>query len=467
MVCSSSIFIFAFLPAVLAGYYILIPWRKIQNVWLAAVSLFFYAWGEPYIVLLMAASIVMNYLFGLLVSGKRNRKTAKMWMAVMLFYNLAVLFVFKYLTFVLGVFGIDTSGIQISLPIGISFYTFQAISYVIDVYRGDGEAQKNPLNVALYIAFFPQLIAGPIVRYQTIAEEIQNRKETWEDFSYGVQRFITGLCKKVILANSFAPVADYMFGHSDGISSASAWLGAICYMFQIYFDFSGYSDMAIGMGRMFGFHFLENFQYPYISRSITEFWRRWHISLGTWFRDYVYIPLGGSRVKSRKRLVFNLFAVWLLTGIWHGANWTFLVWGIWYLVLLVFEKLTGVHKKKRGILGNIFSYAATMYCVIAGWVIFRADSLGMAVEYLKKMCFLGSTGVDAAAVFLLRDLKILLIAAVICCVPSGKVLREFLERRGMGTCAEVIKCIGQIGLFLVCIGYMVSSSYNPFIYFNF
>ena len=330
MVFSNSFFIFSFLPITLAGYYILLPWRKLQNVWLVLVSLFFYAWGEPRLVLLMLLSIMMNYLFGLWIDRSRgNTGKARTVIILMLIYNLSVLFIFKYLNFVCGIFGLDISDWNITLPIGISFYTFQAISYVIDVYRRQGQVQKNPLNVALYIAFFPQLIAGPIVRYQTIAEQIENRKESWDDFSKGTECFIIGLSKKLILANSFAPIADYAFGHIPELSGGAAWIGAVCYTFQIYFDFAGYSDMAIGLGKMFGFQFLGNFRYPYLSASVSEFWRRWHISLGSWFRDYVYIPLGGSRVRTKTRLIWNLFLVWALTGIWHGANSTFLLWGLW------------------------------------------------------------------------------------------------------------------------------------------
>lgn len=468
MVCSSSIFVFGFLPAVLIGYYILLPWRGLQNIWLVLVSLLFYAWGEPEIVVLMILSIGMNYLFGLLVGFcKDRRRIAKLGIIIMLVCNLSVLFVFKYLVFTMNILRLDTSDIKIALPIGISFYTFQAISYVIDVYRGHGEAQKNPLNVALYIAFFPQLVAGPIVRYQTVAEEIRNRKESWDDVVYGVQRFLVGLSKKLILANSFAPIADYLFSYTGELSAASAWLGAVCYTFQIYFDFSGYSDMAIGMGRMFGFHFLENFDYPYVSRSITEFWRRWHISLGTWFRDYIYIPLGGSRVKSKGRLVWNLFVVWALTGIWHGANWTFLVWGLWYFLLLTFEKLTGVHQREKSIVGNLLSYAATMLCVVIGWVVFRADSMMSAIGYLKEMFGIGTVWADPLAVFLWKDMGVLLAAGIFCSMPFGKELNSLLYRRKAGAVLEIVKCAGMVVLFLFCIGYMVNSSYNPFIYFNF
>ena len=339
MLFSSLVFLIVFLPIVLFGYYVLFrKWRPAQNIFLLLASLVFYAWGEPKFVFVMIASILFNWLMGLLADRHRARKKlAGLWIVLDVAGNLGLLFVFKYLMFALNnvntLFGTALPVPQIALPIGISFFTFQAMSYVIDVYRGDGQVQKNPLYVGLYISLFPQLIAGPIVRYQTVADEIQNRKETWADFADGVQRFLIGFLKKVLLANTMAIIADGVFDSQKPVCAAASALGLIAYTLQIYYDFGGYSDMGIGLGRMFGFHFLENFDYPYISTSITEFWRRWHISLGTWFRDYVYIPLGGSRVK-KPRLVLNLFVVWMLTGIWHGANWTFVAWGFLYFVLL-------------------------------------------------------------------------------------------------------------------------------------
>lgn len=343
MLFSSSVFLFLFLPVVLLVYYLpLRRWRQGQNVFLLLASLGFYAWGEPWFVLVMLGSILANYGFGLWVDAcKRAGRTCAPPLVTALAVNLGILFVFKYLTFTLGILnrlGAAFAIPGIELPIGISFFTFQALSYVLDVHRDRGEVQRSPLKVGLYISFFPQLIAGPIVKYETVAQQIDHRKETWADFSAGCSRFIVGLGKKVLLSNQLAVVADRAFGLGDGLSASFAWLGALCYTLQIYYDFSGYSDMAIGLGKMFGFHFLENFNYPYISRSITEFWRRWHISLSTWFRDYVYFPLGGSRVDSRAKHIRNLFVVWLLTGIWHGANWTLLAWGLFYFVLLVLEK---------------------------------------------------------------------------------------------------------------------------------
>ena len=380
MLFSSSVFLFLFLPVVLLVYYLpLRRWRQGQNVFLLLASLGFYAWGEPWFVLVMLGSILANYGFGLWVDAcKRAGRTCVPPLVAALTVNLGILFVFKYLTFTMGILNRLGAAFVIpgiELPIGISFFTFQALSYVLDVHRDRGEVQRSPLKVGLYISFFPQLIAGPIVKYETVAQQIDHRKETWTDFSAGCSRFIVGLGKKVLLSNQLAVVADRAFGLGDGLSASFAWLGALCYTLQIYYDFSGYSDMAIGLGKMFGFHFLENFNYPYISRSITEFWRRWHISLSTWFRDYVYFPLGGSRVDSRAKHIRNLFVVWLLTGIWHGANWTFLAWGLFYFVLLVLEKY--------GHLGRGWPVWAkwlfTFLMVNFAWVLFRADSLAAAL----------------------------------------------------------------------------------------
>ena len=360
----------------------------------------------------------------------------------------------------------DLSIPNIALPIGISFFTFQAMSYVIDVYRQKGEVQTNILYVGLYISFFPQLIAGPIVRYETIADEIKNRKETVNDFFDGFARFIVGLSKKVLLANSFAILADQTFDaakNGDSLSVMFSWLGAIAYTLQIFFDFCGYSDMAIGLGRMFGFHFLENFNYPFISKSITEFWRRWHMSLGTWFRDYVYIPLGGSRV-SKSRNIFNLFVVWLLTGIWHGANFTFIVWGLMYFVLLVFEKLTGIYKKQGKII-NVFKWVYTMFFVILGWVVFRSDSLSDAWYYLKAMFGLNAnTFNDGLFIGYFVQNLILLLFGIILSTPVFRILkRKTMNNRFFGCFSIVV----LIGLFVLSISSLISNSYNPFIYFNF
>ena len=468
MLFSSTTFLFFFLPIVLILYYTVCrKSRMLQNVFLFLASLLFYAWGEPIFVLVMLLSIFMNYVFGLAINKYKDKKsTAKVFLFITAVFNLGILFIFKYLAFVIeninNLSGADFYVPQIALPLGISFFTFQAMSYVIDVYRGE-QVQKNPLNVGLYIAFFPQLIAGPIVRYETVAYQIQCRKETFDDFSSGVCRFIIGLSKKVLLANTLAIVADSAFNSDVGnISVAFSWLGAIAYTLQIFFDFSGYSDMAIGLGRMFGFKFLENFDYPYISSSITEFWRRWHISLGTWFRDYVYFPLGGSRVKHKSRLILNLFIVWMLTGIWHGANWTFILWGFMYFVLLTFEKLTNLHKSGKLVwLRHIY----TLLFVILGWVLFRADNVTEAFSYIAAM--FGGTGtlIDNEALFLLKENIVYFVFAIIISTPLLKSLyyKHFQGKKVVSVLVVVVLMV----LFLVSVTYLVKGAYNPFIYFNF
>ncbi|MBQ7966934.1 MAG: MBOAT family protein [Bacteroidaceae bacterium] len=426
-----------------------------QNVFLLLSSLFFYAWGEPTFVFVMLLSIVLNWGFGIWVDKKRENKT---WILfLMLLFNLSLIFVFKYLMFAMNVinevFDTHMRVPIINLPIGISFFTFQSISYVIDIYRHHGEVQRNPLNVGLYISFFPQLIAGPIVRYETIAAEINNRKVTWNDFTDGVERFIIGLGKKVLLANNFAVIADHIFSLlPEYLDLPLAWLGAISYTLQIFFDFSGYSDMAIGLGRMFGFHFLENFNYPYISRSVSEFWRRWHISLGSWFRDYVYIPLGGNRVA--KPLVYrNLFVVWLLTGIWHGANWTFIIWGLMYFVLLAFEKFTELEKRNFHILGHVY----TLFFVVVGWVIFRSETLTDAWNYLHVMFTPSIPNSSPLFLFYISEYKWWLLCGLFFSIPI--VNRSKLH--------PVINSIWCIVIFFLCLVYITKGGYNPFIYFNF
>lgn len=468
MLFSSVPFIYLFLPTVLFFYYVVFRRsRNLQNIFLLAASLFFYAWGEPKFVLVMMASIVINWLLGLLVSKyKEDKVRSRLLIGVDVAINLGLLFVYKYLSFtgsiINAVFGLDLAIPQIALPIGISFFTFQAMSYVIDVYREKGEVQKDIMYVGLYISFFPQLIAGPIVRYETVADEIKNRKETMDDFFDGFARFVVGLAKKVLLSNSFAILADKAF-ESTELSAGFGWLGALAYTFQIFFDFGGYSDMGIGLGRMFGFHFLENFDYPYISTSITEFWRRWHMSLGTWFRDYVYFPLGGSRVK-KGRMVFNLFVVWFLTGLWHGANFTFIVWGLMYFVLLVMEKLTGFNKKEGKVL-NVVKWLYTMLFVILGWVIFRAESMEYAFYYIKAMFGLnGNALVDGMFTGYLKQNAILLLFGILLSTPIVPTLKKKL---GSHVLWDVVSVVGLIGLFILSVASLASSSYNPFIYFNF
>ncbi len=465
MLFASEVFIFAFLPAIILLYYTLCRRsRTAQNVLLTIASLFFYAWGEPKFVLIMLAVITANYLFALWIDRIReNRRYAQTVIGLMLAVNLTVFFIFKYLVFTVSninsIFGADIGVPDIALPIGISFFMFQAISYVIDVYRQKGCVQKNLLNVMLYISFFPQLIAGPIVRYETIADQIHNRKESLEDFADGCCRFIVGLGKKTLLANTLALAADAAFAAEER-SVVFAWTGALAYSFQIYFDFSGYSDMALGLGKMFGFHFLENFDYPYISRSISEFWRRWHISLGSWFRDYVYFPLGGSRNVTKGRLVLNLFAVWFLTGLWHGANWTFIVWGLMYFALITLEKLTGF-SKKLGAFGHVY----TLLFVVLGWVLFRADSISHAAGYMAGMFGLaGNRFFDATAGFYLNENAFYLIAAVLFSIPTARFVRE---KFGNTKAAAVLYPIALTLLFILSVSFIIKGSYNPFIYFNF
>ena len=477
MLFSSNVFLFAFLPAVIFIYYVLLRWsRPLQNVFLCIASLFFYAWGEPHFVLVMMLSIAVNWAGGLAVSMLKQRektREAKLVLAADIVFNLVIIFIFKYLNFFslnYNLFiGTRTGAYiyvpEIMLPIGISFFTFQAISYVVDVYRGSGEAQNNILNVGLYISFFPQLIAGPIVRYETIADQIFNRRETIEDFTEGVKRFIIGFCKKILIANNVAVIADraFLLNETGGLSVSMAWLGAIAYTLQIFYDFSGYSDMAIGLGRMFGFHFLENFNYPYISKSATEFWRRWHISLGTWFRDYVYIPLGGSRV-SRGRHIFNLFVVWLCTGIWHGANWTFILWGLMYFVLLVFERYSGFNKHD-GSGARFIKHIYVLFFVMMGWILFRAEQLTSAFTYYKA-CFglAGNAFADSVFIEYARQNFTYLIAGALFSMPVAKLVRDRI-RPNIFT--DILYAAVLAFLMLASISFLVKGSYNPFIYFNF
>ena len=452
--------------------------RKYKNLILLAFSILFYAWGEPAFVLVMILSIIANYTFGRLIDKFRNKDKLLLWLSVA--FNLGILFIFKYLCFTLNNIGWlinkDFSSIKIALPIGISFFTFQAMSYVIDVYKKKVDVQRNLFNLGLYIALFPQLIAGPIVRYETIAKEIENRNENYDDFAEGTVRFIQGLAKKVIIANQVALVADAAFETQiNELSTAFAWLGAIAYTLQIYFDFSGYSDMAIGLGRMFGFHFLENFNYPYMAISITDFWRRWHISLSSWFRDYVYFPLGGSRVESKAHHIFNIFVVWLLTGIWHGANWTFIAWGLFYFILLVIEKQTGLDKKKAW-WGHIY----TIFFAILAWVLFRATNITSAYEYIKVM--FGSNCASADAFWLYwNNYRFYLILGIILSFKwkllfvskNDEAAPQMVGKLASNSSTEgvflkdFLDILGFIALFFIVVCYVVRGGYNPFIYFNF
>lgn len=458
MVFSSLIFIFFFLPTLLLCYHI-VPqkWLSVRNGVLLAFSLFFYFYGEPKLIGLLFFSILLNYTFGLLMRS-RNKKA---WLILCIIINVMMLGIYKYLNFFIqtanSMFGASFGLPDIVMPIGISFYTFQALSYVIDVYRGDAAPQKNLLSLALYVSMFPQLIAGPIVRYHDVDQQITQRAHTAAVFSEGIDRFIYGLSKKVLLSNVFAQIADSIFARSTNeLSSLLAWFGAVAYTLQIYYDFSGYSDMAIGLGKLFGFHFLENFNYPYISRSVTEFWRRWHMSLSNWFRDYVYIPLGGNRCSSQRH-IFNLLVVWGLTGFWHGANFTFLTWGLYFGVLLILEKyaLTRILDKLPRVLTHIYA----LFFIVIGWVLFRSDSLSYAIRYLRVM-FTFSRTVDPMVVeYLVRFWPYLL---------CGVILSAPLYQLAASKKAYAMLSYPLIAaLFVLCVMSLLNNSYNPFIYFRF
>ena len=476
MLFSSGIFLFWFLPITVAIYYLL-PHRILKNSWLFFVSIFFYGYGEPLFVLLMLSSIGFNYLMGLGIHCfQSSKKKQRLILLFMVIGNLSLFYVFKYLDFSIvnanALLGTSYPLKKITLPIGISFFTFQAMSYVLDVYRNpkDNPVQKNPFLVGLYVSLFPQLIAGPIVRYQTVAKEMKERHETWSDFSEGTVRFLVGFLKKVLLANNMAIIADVAFSSpASDLGMSFAWLGAICYTLQIYFDFSGYSDMAIGIGKIFGFHFLENFNYPYAATSITDFWRRWHISLSSWFRDYVYIPLGGNRVGKTRQFV-NLFVVWLLTGIWHGANWTFILWGMYYFVWLSFEKFLLPKEWKQKLERSIFGHLYVMVLVTVGWVIFRADTLSYAIQYLGAMFSFGTTGiVSGRSLFYVREYGLVFVMSIVASVPIFSSLEQWADSRNrklqLGYHSVVMLAISV--LFYGAVISIIKGSYNPFIYFNF
>lgn len=470
MVFSSFVFLFVFLPIVLLVYYVC-P-KKARNVVLLLASLLFYAWGEPRYVVIMLFSTVFDYTNGRLIEYFKNHNRlgkAKAVLIIDICGNLGILGFFKYTDFVLSsINSVTSAGIHllgIALPIGISFYTFQTMSYTIDVYRGVVPAQKNILNFGTYVCLFPQLIAGPIVQYKTIGEELEDRKVGWKDFSEGAFRFTVGLAKKVILANQIGNLFDTIQA-TQNLSTAAAWLGAIAFTFQIYFDFSGYSDMAIGLGRIFGFHFLENFDHPYMSRSITEFWRRWHISLGSWFREYVYIPLGGNR-KGMARQLINLFVVWALTGLWHGASWNFVLWGIYYGVLLMLEKLFLLKwmKKWPRPLQHIYS----LVLVVIGWVLFSITEMPALGGYLEAMIGIGVPLYTPDVLFYLQNNGILLLLLVLCSLDykeifaNAKWILDLKNKKAGQICAG----LSMVLLFLLSVASLVGSSYNPFLYFRF
>lgn len=475
MLFTSLTFIFLFLPCVLGIYYLLIKNRKAQNIFLLLASLIFYAWGGTQACILLIISVIINWLLALIIGKTKIHILKRISLAISIVFNVGLLFIFKYLNFIInqlnriGNFGISVK--EISLPIGISFFTFQALSYVIDVYNGE-KCQKNPLYVGLYIAFFPQLIAGPIVRYNAVAEQIENRKGTVDSFKIGIYRFIQGFLKKVLLANTMGSIADkaFILG-GTGLTVSFAWLGSFAYTLQIYFDFSGYSDMAIGLGRMFGFEFEENFNHPYISLSITEFWRRWHISLSRWFRDYVYIPLGGSKTGNRFHNYWNLFIVWLLTGIWHGANWTFIIWGLLYFVFLFLEKVTGIRKffEKNKILGHVYSITIVNFL----WVIFRSNNISQAIFYIKTMLGINHFPLYSSLTGIyIKENWIYILFAILFSYNIFKKINHWYETKfthsqqmiiSKNIIIEILMCV----LFVISISYVINGTYNPFIYFHF
>ena len=461
MVFSSLPFLFFYLVIVLAVYK-LSP-LKLRNLVLLAVSLFFYGWGEPVYILIMLLSIAVDYTHGLLVERWRERDAwARGAVASSVFFNLAILFFFKYWDFfasnVNALTGLSLPVLGLPLPIGISFYTFQTMSYTIDVYRRAAPAQRNAVTFGAYVTLFPQLIAGPIVQYKTVAAQLTEREETLEKFVSGVLRFSAGLGKKVLLANAIGPLWDRSLADGE-LTLAGAWLGLAAYAFQIYFDFSGYSDMAIGLGRMLGFQFLENFNYPYISRSVVEFWRRWHISLTTWFREYVYFPLGGSRV-SRGRWVLNILAVWLCTGIWHGAGWNFLLWGLYYALWMLAERLFLGKWLER--LPAVLRHGYAMAVVLVGWVLFAVEDMGRLGQYFRAL--FGGAGLYRAAdgYYLRTYLPLLVLLAVGATPLAGRCWERLGERR-----RSILAPALVLGALALCTASLVDASYNPFLYFRF
>ena len=464
MVFSSTIFIFLFLPLVLLCYF-LSP-AKIRNYVLLLFSIIFYLFGGPKFLLLLLFVVFIDYIGAFCIEKLSKRK---LFLVLTLICNIGILVYFKYTGFFIrninNIFGLDIKVLNIILPIGISFYTFQAMSYVIDVYRKKVSLQKNYFTLLLYVSLFPQLVAGPIVRYETICDELKNRKSSFDDVLYGIKRFILGLAKKVIIANQMGLLADTILGLNE-LSTPVAILGGLAYMFQIYFDFSAYSDMAIGLGRIVGFKFLENFNFPYISKSVTEFWRRWHISLSTWFRDYVYIPLGGNR-KGVKRQILNMLIVWLLTGFWHGAEWNFLLWGLYYFIFLVLEKFILKNFLEKA--PNFIKHIYTLIIIYFGWIIFRCDSLSLLKNYFNAIFSFKFNGLGEILVYL-ESYYIYFILAIIFSTPIyykviswGSSLKNIKLKLFLKACYY----IAFIALFIITIMFLAYSSYNPFIYFRF
>ena len=461
MIFSSIPFLYYFLPTVLLVYF-LMP-KQGKNAVLLLASLVFYGWGEPKLLGLMVFTIAVFYLCGLAIGAAATPGRKKFWLAVSAVTGLGLLGVFKYADFFIGsvnaATGLSLPLLKLALPVGISFYTFQCLSYTIDVYRGNVAPQKNPISFGAYVALFPQLIAGPIVRYVDVARELENRSHSWADFSLGLRRFLVGLGKKVILADNFALLMK-LFRESGEQSVLFYWMYAVAFTLNIYFDFSGYSDMAIGLGQIFGFHFPENFHYPYLSKSVTEFWRRWHISLGSWFRDYVYIPLGGNRV-SRGRWVCNILAVWMLTGLWHGAAWNFVLWGLLFAALLLVEKgIPGLRK-----LPGVLRHGYVLLAVVLSFVLFNAESLAQAGQDFACLFGLGGLPlVTAPTLYYLRSYAFLFVLGAVGSTPVVKSAARRLAGTRMG---PVLEALAMLGLLLVCTAYLVDGSFSPFLYFRF
>ena len=461
MLFSSVTFLYYFLPAVLLTYFA-VP-RCLKNAVLLIFSLVFYGWGEPKLLFLMIFTILMFYVCGLLIGRSRTEKGKKLWLTVSIVISIGLLGLFKYADFFIDSFnavtGLSVPLLRLSLPVGISFYTFQSLSYTIDVYRGNVPAQKNPISFGAYVALFPQLIAGPIVRYVDVARELNERKHSWEDFCLGLRRFLVGLGKKILIADNFALLMK-LFRESEGKSVLFFWLYAVAFMLNIYFDFSGYSDMAIGLGRIFGFRFIENFNYPYLSKSVSEFWRRWHMSLGSWFRDYVYIPMGGNRV-SKGRWVFNTFTVWMLTGLWHGAAWNFVLWGILFGVLLMIEKWVPAIQK----LPNWLRHGYVLLIVCLSFVLFNADSLSQALSDMGGMFgFAGVPLVNAESLYYLRSYGLLFVMGIVGATP---IVRDTARKIGEKPWGAVPEVLMMALLLIVCSAYLVDGSFSPFLYFRF
>ena len=458
MLFSSIPFLYYFLPAVLIVYFA-VP-KQIKNAVLLLSSLIFYGWGEPKYVILMIATIAAFYFCGLGIGRAKSGKTQKIWLTVSVVIGIALLTVFKYADFFLQSFaavtGLSIPLLKLALPIGISFYTFQCMSYVVDVYRGTAAPQKNIVTFGAYVALFPQLIAGPIVRYVDVARELENRETTMEDAMTGIRRFLIGLGKKILLANQLGLLTE-VFRASNEKSVLFHWLYAVAFMLHIYFDFSGYSDMAIGLGRIFGFHFIENFNYPYLSKSVTEFWRRWHMSLGSWFRDYVYIPLGGNRV-SKSRWVFNIMVVWMLTGLWHGASWNFVLWGLLFAAVLLIEKWLPVLQK----LPAVLRHGYVLLIVMLSFVLFNAADLAQAVQDMAGL-FGGLPLTTAESLYYLRSYAVVFALSIVGATPLPKRIAARIPEKALA----IVEPVVLIALLLTCTAYLVDGSFNPFLYFRF